>query len=144
MDTTCAEIDTVPLSVGRNNVVPIGDHPRWFPAGSEAVHATLGWVYIDERVGNERRVRWYEYRVATEEELAGCVDDQGDPILSETEYFAHDVWVTVAELRDTRGTRRPAHWQTLHDLCALRIRPRRSGVAPSRRSAPTSRGVGRQ
>ena len=42
--------------------VPIGRLPRVFPVGAKARHGEYGWVLVEKVKGNERWVRWYDFR----------------------------------------------------------------------------------
>lgn len=104
-------------------VVPIGRHPRVFPVGAEARHGEYGWVLVEQAKGNERRVRWYDFREVPETEFSERFDHDGDPVIEELQITAHRDWVSLASLRrvaDPDG-QRPANWQRLKRLGALRL-----------------------
>ena len=81
-----------------SDVLPIGRHPRVFPAGVEARHEHLGWVLVERVRGNERLVRWYDFREMRETESR----ESADP-----------------------DRQRPKDWQWLKQFGALLLAPER-------------------
>lgn len=104
-------------------VVPIGRHPRVFPVGVEVRHGELGWVLVEQAKGNERLVRWYEFREVPEAEFSERFDADGDPVIEEQQITAHRDWVSLCSLRRVENPdgQRPESWARLKRFGALRL-----------------------
>lgn len=104
-------------------VIPIGRHPRVFPAGVEARHRELGWVLVEQAKGNERLVRWYAFREVPEAEFSERFDPEGDPVIEELQITAHRDWVSLCSLRAIADPdrQRPEGWARLKRFGALRL-----------------------
>jgi hypothetical protein len=111
---------TAKQAISTAMVVPIGRHPRVFPAGTEANHNTHGWVLIEDAHDNDRLVRWYDVHDVPPSEFFSSTDDEGNPIIEEQEITERREWVSIDELRRVRdpARQRPAIWQRLQTFGA--------------------------
>lgn len=114
-----------------SNVVPLGWHPRVFPVGCEARHATHGWCVIERALDNRRFICWREFHVASEEQVQRMRELENDEtILEHTDAYSYWEWVGIDELRRVADPERsrPAQWQRLKRFGVLQRT--NAGAAP--------------
>jgi hypothetical protein len=102
-------------------VIPIGSHPALFPRHTEAQHIEHGWVIIDAVDGNRRQVRWYLFEHIPESEFAERFGDE--PVIDAQDITRFTEWVDVSTLRRVDLRYRPADWESLNRIGALRRPP---------------------